>query len=324
MFNASNEIWYRLSPVGDPFGLSCDEQGIFLGGVPLLERISDGKDAGKLVPRPFDDLNLEFSVFYGAPVEMTSRAGGLKAVAQALNRGELALAKITAVQLQIPDLPNPGKRDYELFFRLFRIGMLKGDWDPDEHPRAGVPPNPGWFAPVPREPKPPAQGRYSVVLGRAIREFIRKYAKQVGFGAIGGPITEGILTFLDTFSPTELNQGEDRALAEMHAYLDPPKTLEELQNSSGGPGYDQHHIVLQTDTNIQKRIYVTKFGRDKIDDPGNLVYIPRFKHEEVNGYYEEKPDDYYGLTRREWIGQFDYKTQYEFGLDALRQYGILK
>jgi hypothetical protein len=245
-------------------------------------------------------------------------------VANALNSGNVALAKIAAVQLRIPNLPNLAKNDSALSLRLRMSGMFKGDWNPDDHPRAGGPPNPGWFAPVPHEPKPPGKGRYSVIVGRAIREFIREYAARAGFGLAGGPVTEGILAFLNTLSPTELNQGEDRALAEMHAYLDPPKTLEELQNSPGGPGYDQHHIVLQTDANIQKRTDFVKFGRDKIDDPSNLVYVPRFKHEEINGYYESPCDEDRSMNCREWIGQFDYDTQYKFGLKVLRDFGILK
>ena len=323
-------VWFTLSPVGDAFGVSCDERGVFLGGVPLLARVSNGTGEGHLEPRSVDDLNLVFRVFYGLPVDLEAKRGSLSVIASALNRGDMALAKIASVQMRIPDLPRDGtftrsrNDDVALALQLHRCEMFKGDWNPDDHPRTGAPPNPGWFAPVPREPKPPAKGRYSIAVGRAIRVFIRKYARQVGFGAIGGPIAEGILAFLDAFSPTELNRGEDRAIAEMHAYLDPPKTLEELQHSPGGPGYDEHHIVLQHDANIQKREQFTKFGRQKIDDPSNLVRIPRIKHEEINAYYEGKSENDRTKTRREWISHFDYETQYRYGLAVLREFGILK
>jgi hypothetical protein len=327
---AEGGVWYRLSPVGDPFGLSCDERGVFLGSVPLLTRVSDAKGGNRLVARPASDLNIAFRVFYGLPVDLTVKCGSLSTIANALNRGDVALAKIASVQMQLPDLPRVAKGmrshsdDAALAVLLESSGILRGEWNPDDHPRMGTPPNPGWFAPVPKEPKPPAKGRYSTTVGRAIRVFIRKYAARVGFGAIGGPITEGITAFLNAFSPTELNQGEDRALAEMHAYLDPPKTLEELQRSPGGPGYDEHHIVLQHDANIRKRKEFVKFGREKIDDPSNLVQIPRIKHEEVNAYYEAKSACNPAMTRREWISQFDYETQYRYGLDVLRKFGILK
>jgi len=161
MFSASREIWYRLSPVGDLFGISCDEQGIFLGGVPLLKRIDEGKDAGKFAPRSLDELNLEFSVFYGLSIEMSGKASGLRTVTDALNRGELALAKIAAVQLQLPDIPRFEKSARlpesaaKLAFLLRRSGILKEDWDPAEHPRwpAGSPGGIGGeFAPADGSP----------------------------------------------------------------------------------------------------------------------------------------------------------------------------
>jgi hypothetical protein len=87
---------------------------------------------------------------------------GLDAVASALNAGDLCRARIAAVHLRIPDLPNAFARlDMQLedvALKLDRIGKTTaaGDWnpaagsgwDPDKHPRAGTGPNPGWFAPT--------------------------------------------------------------------------------------------------------------------------------------------------------------------------------
>jgi hypothetical protein len=48
-------------------------------------------------------------------------------------------------------------------------GMLaRGDWDPAEHPRAGVPPNPGWFAPTGGSRGGSAAPRVSLAPGRGI------------------------------------------------------------------------------------------------------------------------------------------------------------
>jgi hypothetical protein len=74
-------------------------------------------------------------------------------VAAALNRGDLVMAAIAAVQLQFPDPPslaNRAESQDEIAPRArepIRSGLLKF-WDPEKHPRAGVLPNPGEFAPV--------------------------------------------------------------------------------------------------------------------------------------------------------------------------------
>lgn len=147
------EIWHRLSPIGDPVGLSCDERGVFLGGIPLLERVPDRADEECLAPRPSDDLSREFGMLYGVPIDMAGKQGGLSTVANALNRGNLALAKIASVQMQLPDLPHFSVRHEnaaKVAFLLRRGGLLKEAWDPAKHPRwpAGSPDSQGGeFAP---------------------------------------------------------------------------------------------------------------------------------------------------------------------------------
>ena len=70
---------------------------------------------------------------------MSAKLGGLKAIANALNAGDLARAQIATVLLGIPDPPHlfKGAAARERMIKLIRdlqwSGMLK--WDPDEHPR---------------------------------------------------------------------------------------------------------------------------------------------------------------------------------------------
>jgi len=138
MEDGKAEIWYWLSPTGDPHGLSCDEDGVFLGGIPLMERVFDRSDRGHLAPRPADDLSREFGLLYGMPVDMAGKRNGLSAVANALNRGDLALAKIASVQMRLPDLPHFSARNesvVKLAFLLRRSGLMKEEWDPAKHPR---------------------------------------------------------------------------------------------------------------------------------------------------------------------------------------------
>jgi hypothetical protein len=107
---------------------------------------------GTWIVRPIAELNDELTTSYRLPVDITSKANTLALVAAALNRGDRAMAAIATVQMQIPDPPQlaKGQKKPEDIVRrareLARSGLLKF-WDPALHPRAGVPPNPGWFAP---------------------------------------------------------------------------------------------------------------------------------------------------------------------------------
>lgn len=142
-------IW-RLSEAGaDNLGLACDDKGLFLGRTPLLERRDD-----RFVVRNARDIQRLFSRAYGTEVDPASLLGGLTTVAAALNANDLLLARIAAVHLRIPDLPDSAARErIEAEDRLIKstrgsIAAKSGDWNPALHPRAGTSPNPGWFAPT--------------------------------------------------------------------------------------------------------------------------------------------------------------------------------
>jgi hypothetical protein len=79
---------------------------------------------------------------------------GLATVASALNANDPGLARIAAVHLRIPDLPSLTARDE---MEAADILIKSADWNPALHPRAGTPPNPGWFAPSGTEQQPPAR-----------------------------------------------------------------------------------------------------------------------------------------------------------------------
>jgi hypothetical protein len=69
----------------------------------------------------------------------------LATVAAALNANDQCLARIAAVYLQIPDLPSEAARNG---MEAEDILIKSVDWNPALHPRAGTPPNRGWFAPT--------------------------------------------------------------------------------------------------------------------------------------------------------------------------------
>jgi hypothetical protein len=132
-------------------GVRCGEDGLFIGPVALLRRApqSGGREAWSR--RPTEDLDRELSDLYGWPIDTGVKRDGLAGVARALDRRDLAFAKVSALLLRLPDPPSLAKGAFtrgapELAAQLFNSGLLKGDWDPSKHPRNGGAPNAGWFA----------------------------------------------------------------------------------------------------------------------------------------------------------------------------------
>ncbi|WP_404864114.1 hypothetical protein [Georhizobium sp. MAB10] len=64
----------------------------------------------------------------------------------------------------------------------------------------------------------------------------------------------------------------------IESYRDAPRTLEELLNRAKTPlaGYDRHHIVERSTARL------SGFSEDMINDPDNIVLIPRMRHWLIN------------------------------------------
>lgn len=129
---------FHLSLPGKGRGVSCDGEGAFVGAIPVLNRSrKDGKDEWR--PRDCGQLSEQIGRHYGLPIDISSKTGGLRAIANALNEGDVARAQIATVLLGIPDPPRLSKRAcsreqmIELIRDLHWSGMLK--WNADEHPR---------------------------------------------------------------------------------------------------------------------------------------------------------------------------------------------
>lgn len=140
MMDLRGATWFRLSPGGGTHGLACDENGSFLGPIPLVSLMRDGAEEAWRA-RPISELNPELSDLYGIPVDLASKAKGLATLARALNDRNVAKAQIAALQLHLPDLPRLAKgarKDEEisaLAIQLGRTGILRGAFDPRQHPR---------------------------------------------------------------------------------------------------------------------------------------------------------------------------------------------
>jgi hypothetical protein len=137
-------------------GVSCDVDGVYVGDIPLLTCCEANGANKRWVVRPISELNNELSALYRLPVDAARKANALQLIATALNRGDIAMAAIATVQMEFPD-PPPLAKGVESRAEVerratefYHSGLLKF-WDPAKHPRAGTPPNPGWFAPIGEE-----------------------------------------------------------------------------------------------------------------------------------------------------------------------------
>jgi hypothetical protein len=110
------------------------------------------------------------------------------------------------------------------------------------------------------------------------------------------------------------------------SHLDPPKSLEELQNAVDEPrvGYEIHHIVEEqaTSRNVQGNSRV--FSQEQLQSRDNLARIPYWKHVEISSWYSTKAERFGGMTPREYLRGKTWDEHYKTGLEVLRQFGVLK
>jgi hypothetical protein len=129
---------------------------------------------------------------------------------------------------------------------------------------------------MPRKSPPTTQERN--VIARAVATYLSRY------GGTFGKLAAGAYWLYGEYP-------------RISAYLDPPKTLEELQQAVSTPqkGYDIHHIVEQTSAEQDG------FPRSQIDAPDNLVRIPTYKHWEVTAWYQTRSFKFDDLSPREYL-----------------------
>jgi hypothetical protein len=142
-----HQFWRLSEPGPGNLGLAFTDDSLLLGQTPLIER----RDGRFVVREPNEIDRLLKRAYRGEPA-VDRLMPGLATVASALNANDPCLARIAAVHLKIPDLPSSAARDaLEEEDSLIKYARDEGggtDWNPALHPRAGTPPNPGWFAPT--------------------------------------------------------------------------------------------------------------------------------------------------------------------------------
>jgi hypothetical protein len=145
--HAAWHMWRLSEADDDNLGLACSDDGLLLGRTPLIER----RD-GKFVARQQLDIERLLTCAYRTEVRADRLMSGLATVARALSANDQCLARIAAVHLRIPDIPDRTARDAmeaaDLLTKYARDEGGDSNWNPALHPRTGTPPNPGWFAPT--------------------------------------------------------------------------------------------------------------------------------------------------------------------------------
>jgi len=98
-------------------------------------------------------------------------------------------------------------------------------------------------------------------------------------------------------------------------------TLIERAQGDSEPGYHDHHIVEQGPQNDD----LSPEELNRIDDPENIVRIPYYTHQLITNYYRN-PDPRLpgGVTPRQYLRGKSFDERYQFGLDVLRQRGVIK
>ena len=115
-------LLFKLDQNPKGLGLRCDSGGLFLGGDALLERDRHGN----FEARPASDLQKVLGRVYGDETNWENRIRSVKLVANALNKGDMARAMMTAVLMRLPD------RDGAIRIADVDGVLAKAGFNPDE------------------------------------------------------------------------------------------------------------------------------------------------------------------------------------------------
>jgi hypothetical protein len=93
---------FKLAPSGSRDGVSCSADGAFIGSVALLKRVN-ANGAESWTPRDANAISRDLSRSLGLPIDVSSKASCFKAIAVALNAGDIARAQTLTLFLRFPD-----------------------------------------------------------------------------------------------------------------------------------------------------------------------------------------------------------------------------
>ncbi len=336
-----HRVW-RLSESGENnLGLSCTEDGLILGRTMLIER-----RGGRFAVRERIEIERLLSRAYAAGLVADRLMLGLATVAAALNANDPCLARIAAVHLRIPDLPERTARDdMERVDALIKASEIRKA-SPDD------PKHPGWPAGTEggRGGEFRPKDGSDAALTRKAKDRITRRELRISLLAalhIGVEAAANLIPGVDVAADVAMLADFARTISEFRklaidaaAAFDfakkSPHSFEDLQVSSSGyedfSSYDQflkgelspelmakrfgragdgnqyHHIVTQGGANADNIPPV------QLQNTENIIILPMLLHETVNAEYSQFMDNE-NMTLYQWLQTQPYDAQREVGLE---------
>jgi hypothetical protein len=197
--------------------------------------------------------------------------------------------------------------------RILSDATPDNTWERGAQYAANIPPSVGSNQSPPLGP-PPEIPPEEPPTAKAVNTFLKAAAYWLAGAALAGePAGDFILAL-------EAAEWLYEFLPYIDAYLDPPKTWEELQRNALSPqaGYDIHHPVEQTSAAQDG------FSPDEIDAPENRLLIPTLKHWLINAWYSRPNPDFGDFSPRDYLRGKDWAERVRVGKMALTLYGVLQ
>ena len=355
-----NPMIWRLREAGENnLGLACTEEGLLLARTSLIERRDD-----RFVVRGQREIERLLSRAYRTDLAADRLMPGLATVAAAMNANEQCLARIAAVHLRIPDLPDQAARDH---MEAEDILIKSAYWNAALHPHdihkasPDDPKHPGWPAGTEGglggkfRPKDGSNAAIlQVVKDRTMRRELRislLAVLQVGIEApanlIPGVDVAADVAMLASIARTasEFRKIAIDAAAAFDFAKVGPHTLEDLQVSSSRyeefPNYDEFIKGRLSLDQLVKRFgpagngnqhhHVVTQGGDNASKipPEQLqntdnIIILPALLHEAVSAEYLRPKEKTNMTLYQWLQTQPYDIQREEGLKFLRNLHILK
>jgi hypothetical protein len=355
-----HRVWRLSENSGDDnLGLACTEQGLMLGRTALIEQ----RD-GRFVVRERAEIERLLSRAYRKQLSVDRIMSGLATVTAALNANDQGLARIAAVHLRIPDLPDLAARDAmeaeDVLIKCLRQRELKDEIrkaSPDD------PKHPGWpagteggrggqFRPKDGSEAVTAQDVIDrirrIKARRALRTealaVLRLAAELMADAVPGIGLAADAATLIDMANTiAELKKLKIDADAAIEFVKHGPYSLEELQVSSDYEEFSSYGDFIKDAAYIA--LVVKRFGgagsgnqyHHIVTQGGANTKIPAEQLQNTDNViplptllHEAVNADYSNrwkdttMTKYEWLQTQPYDVQREEGLKILRELHILK
>ena len=134
-----------------------------------------------------------------------------------------------------------------------------------------------------------------------------------GAGALTGGISYGVTKAVTKSVAKAIAKGTSNAGKGFDTFNEAKKFL-----GSPGEGNQWHHIVEQS------QIGKSGFNPAEIQNTKNLIAIDKATHAKISGYYSSKQAFTGGKTVRDWLAGQSYQKQFDFGMQKLRDLGVIK